>query len=119
MTQDPSNLLVYRLMLLTESRESIESRRLAVQAIDANLARRGLHHLIKRQPSGFSSHGVEASQKPLKRPASSSSSVSNKRPKMVDSGANFCVICGGPLHLVKVCPVVKSGPERFVLCLRP
>jgi hypothetical protein len=123
MTQNPSNLVDYRLMLISESREPIEARRIAIQAIDANLASRGLFHLTSGQPRILPfrggpdlSHKAHTSKLDgtLKRHTPSSDSSSSKKTKRVDPMAIPCVICGGPLHLARVCPVVKAGPERFV-----
>ncbi|KAF8497997.1 hypothetical protein JB92DRAFT_2985471 [Gautieria morchelliformis] len=124
MTQNPFNLAQYRLMLLSESKELVEARRQAVQAIDSHLAARGLSHLIRGQPLAFfepgSSKGLPRKAHkskqtgPTKRPASpGGSSAPNKKAKRADPKASSCVICGGPVHLAKVCPVVKAGPESI------
>ena len=113
MTQNPFNLVDYRRMLITESKEPKKARRIAIQAIDANLASRGLSHLTKGQPHTFVSKTPKSKlHAKVKRTMSASSSTSNKKPKLVNDITTPCVICGGPLHLARVCPVVKAGPER-------
>jgi hypothetical protein len=126
MTQNPTNLVEYRSMLIAESNEPVEMRRAAVQAIDTHLASRGLSNLIKGQPQPFAGQGdTEPLRKKrkrkskrsetLQRPASpGGSSPAKKKAKRVGDIASPCLICGGPVHLAKACPVVKNGPERFV-----
>ncbi|KIJ23280.1 hypothetical protein M422DRAFT_276173 [Sphaerobolus stellatus SS14] len=133
MTQNPSNLVEYRAMLFTESTEPIEIRRAAVQAIDKHLASRGLSHLIKGQAYTFppaaageapvkKKYKYKPKPKPisdpgnLKRPSSSAAEGTESGPskkQKTDAEVPKCVICAGPFHFAKDCPVVKSGPDSI------
>ncbi|KAF8519115.1 P-loop containing nucleoside triphosphate hydrolase protein [Hysterangium stoloniferum] len=122
MTQNPENLVDYRRMLLTESRETMKLRRAAVQAIDSYLASRGLTHLVKSQGLLFTENSAPLRKKHKSRSnnkvrqTASASTTRPLTPEKVNQRQQegICVICGGGIHLVKVCPVVKAGPARFV-----
>ncbi|KAF8578409.1 hypothetical protein K439DRAFT_1663741 [Ramaria rubella] len=121
MTHDPTNLIDYRLMLMEESKEPIEMRRSAVQAIDAHLASRGLSEFTKEQPINFVVNGdVESIREKRHKQKhsdsqkrSSSPSRRTKKQKTDFIIMNPCVICDGPFHLAKACPVVKAGPQSI------
>ncbi|GJJ09860.1 hypothetical protein Clacol_004084 [Clathrus columnatus] len=117
MTHSPENLLEYRLMLLRESTEPISLRRNAVNAIDSYLASRGLLERAKKQGNTFVDFGIMNAGRRPRSPSSPSRIV--KKQKLVNGDIQIaptppCVVCGGPFHLLKVCPVVKAGSKSIL-----
>lgn len=115
MTQDPRNLVDYREMLLKESTEPLRLRRNAVHAIDSRLATLGLLHLVKGQGNIFVDNQAQLAG-PRKRNSSVSSTQNVKKLKL-NNGTSYpspptCIICNGPYHLVKSCPMVRAGANR-------
>jgi chromodomain-helicase-DNA-binding protein 4 len=103
----------------------------AIKAIDETLHKRGHLGLIAGQPlhplptapmAGASTPAPRAgnarneevqSAGSLKRPGSSAEEKAKKKPKPIPTSS--CPICNrSPHHLVKDCPIVAAGPQRYV-----
>ena len=103
----------------------------AIKAIDETLHKRGHLGLIAGQPlhplppaymAGTSSPAPRAgnarnddvqSAGSLKRPGSPANETAKKKPKSIPTSS--CPICNrSPHHLVKDCPIVTAGPQRYV-----
>ena len=103
----------------------------AIKAIDETLHKRGHLGLIAGQPlhplrmpsvaeastsqprAGRPQNGDNQPSGSLKRPGSPVGETTNKKPKPIP--ASCCPICNrSPHHLVKDCPVVAAGPQRYV-----
>lgn len=103
----------------------------AIKAIDETLYKRGHLGLIAGQPLyplrvpavaeastplprvGRPQNDDNQPSGSLKRPGSPAGETAKKKPKPIP--ASRCPICNrSPHHLVKDCPVVAAGPQRYV-----
>ncbi|KAF8634457.1 hypothetical protein AX15_000900 [Amanita polypyramis BW_CC] len=131
MTDKSEYLAEFREMLIHHATdEPWEERSAAIKAIDETLHRRGHLFLIAGQPlhplrapqtmktvfieSSTEQQGAHLHPGPLKRPPSPSDDTGKKKPKP-SPPASTCPICNrSPHHLVKDCPVVVAGPQRYL-----